>query len=795
MYEINNTLKILGLATLVFFIFSVVHAENYEEASTLSGYMRDAESGEELIGANIVVEDLNTGASTNVYGFYSLSLPYGTYTISYMYIGYETIQKTIDLSRNVNLNIEMNVSYMETEVIITTAERVDQNVQSIEMSVAEFDAQTIQKVPVVLGEIDLIKTVQLLPGVSTAGEGASGFFVRGSSTDQNLILLDESPIYNAAHLFGFFSIFNPDATKDVKLFKAGIPSIYGGRLSSVLDVRQREGNNKVFKTTGGLGLISSRLTVEGPIQPDKSSFLIAGRRSYGDLFLPLFNNESTAYFYDLNFKANYILSDRNRLFASGYFGRDKFAIDDVFGQGWGNSAFTLRWNHLFSDQIFSNFSAIYSKYDYGLQIFADASAFDWSAFIRNVNLKADVSYFIDDKHTLDFGADAIFYEFAPGKISPLNNSSTIERSLDRKFAIEPALYLNYDHVLSQDLSMQYGLRFSSFYRTGRQTIYSYENNEPITYNDRLGRYEEGIISDSSTYNSNEVIKSFYGIEPRLSIRYAFNNENSVKLSYNRTKQYIHLISNTTAPSPLDVWTPSGPYMKPQIADQIALGYFRNFDDNTYESSIEVYYKDLQNQLDYIPGAALAVNNTLETEVLQGPGRAYGVELYLKKRTGRLSGWISYTLSKTERKFSGISALDPGINSGEYYPSSFDRTHDLSITGIYELNEKWTLSSNFILTSGRPITYPKSRYEFAGLVVTQFEDRNSNRMPTYHRLDISATLHNVWRGDWVFSLYNVYNRQNATSITFRPNEDNPTLTEAVRTTIFGIVPSITYNFKF
>lgn len=757
MYELQNTIKILGLVTLSFFIFSVVNANNYEDGATISGHVHDASSGEELIGSNIVIEELNTGASTNVYGFYSLSLPYGSYTVSYMYIGYETIEKKIDLTNDITLNIEMNAAFLETEAIVTTAERVDENVKSIEMSVAKIDAKTLLKVPVVLGEVDLIKTVQLLPGVTTAGEGSSGFFVRGSSTDQNLILLDESPIYNAAHLFGFFSIFNSDATKDVKLLKAGIPSKYGGRLSSVLDVRQRDGNNKEFKATGGLGLISSRLTIEGPIQKNKSSFLIAGRRSYGNIFLPLFDNESVAYFYDLYFKGNYILDDNNRFFASGYLGRDKFEIGDVFGQGWGNSAFTLHWNHLFSDQVFSNFSAIYSKNNYGLQIFADGSAFDWSAFIRNVNLKSDLTYYIDDKHTLDFGAGAIYYEFAPGEISPLNNSSVINRTLDKKFSIEPALYFNYDHKWSTNLSLQYGLRFSSFFRTGEQTIYKYQNNEPITYNDRLGRYEEGVVSDSTIYKINELIKDFYGIEPRFSVRYSLNDKSSLKLSYNRTKQYIHLISNNTAPSPLDVWTPSGPYLKPQIADQIAIGYFRNFADNANESSIEIYYKDMQNQLDYVPGASLAVNNTLETEVLQGPGRAYGLELFLKKKTVRLTGWISYTLSKTERRFSGISSLDPGINNGEYYPSNFDRTHDLSITGIYELNDKWTFSSNSVLTSGRPITYPKSWYEFANLVITQYEGRNSERLPAYHRLDISATLHNVWRGDWVFSLYNVYNR--------------------------------------
>jgi hypothetical protein len=782
------TISLLLLSKLAF-------GNNTLDLATLSGYIRDAETGEELIGANVVIEKLNTGATTNAYGFYSVSLPFGKYVVTYSYIGYETIEKVIDLSDSKAINIEMKTAYLESEAIVTTAEKVDENVKSIEMSVSKIDVKSIRKVPVVLGEADVLKTMTLLPGVSTIGEGASGFNVRGGAADQNLILLDESPIFNAAHLFGFFSVFNSDAMKDVKLYKGGIPANYGGRLSSVLDVRQREGNSKAFKASGGLGLISSRLLIEGPLQQDKSSFLIAGRRSYGDLFLPLFNNNSVAYFYDLNFKANYILSDNNRLFASGYLGRDRFELDKVFGNEWGNSAVTLRWNHLFSNQIFSNFSAIYSKYDYGLSILADGSGFEWNAQIRNMNLKTDLSYFINDRNTIDFGAGAIMYKFEPGQIDPTDNSAVVSQTLDKKYALEPAVYLNYDQKISSNLSMQYGLRYSTFYRMGKQTIYSYENNAPVVYNDFLKRYDDGVITDSTSYGQNEIIKSFSGFEPRISARYSFNTSSSIKMSYNRTRQYIHLVTNNTSPSPLDVWSPSGKYIKPQIADQYAIGYFRNFVDNTYESSVEIYYKKLYNQLDYVPGADLLLNNTLETEILYGQGRSYGLELFLKKNTGRLTGWISYTLARAENQVKGLTPLDPGINNGKYYPSNFDKTHDLSITGIYEANLTWSFGANFIYTSGRPITYPKSRYEYGDIVVTQYEDRNSDRLPAYHRIDISATLHNKWRGDWVFSLYNVYNRQNASSITFRQNEDNPTITEAVRTTIFGIIPSITYNFNF
>jgi len=795
MQKIYRDFKILSVLMIALLLYSGARANSAAGQATLSGYIREASSGEELIGANIVVEDLNTGATSNVYGFYSLTLPQGQYTVSFMYIGYETLQKQIDLTKNVNLNVALSESYLEMETIITTATRADENVRSIEMSVAKLDVQAIRRVPAVLGEVDVIKTIQLLPGVSSVGEGSTSFNVRGGSSDQNLVLLDESPIYNAAHLFGFFSVFNADATKDVKLYKAGIPANYGGRLSSVLDVRQREGNNQAFKASGGLGLIFSRLTLEGPIQRGKSSFIIAGRRSYGDIFLPLFNNNSTAYFYDLNFKANYIASDRNRIFLSAYFGRDRFAIDDVFGNGWGNAAFTLRWNHLFSDRLFSNLSAIYSRYDYQLNILADGSAFTWNSNIKNAHLKYDLTYFWNDKNTIDFGLGLIDYQFAPGRIDPLKNSAVTSRSLNEKYALEPSAYINYDQKINQRLSLQYGLRFSSFLRTGQQTIYSYINDTPILYNENLGIYQRGLISDSTYYRSNEIIKSFFGIEPRFSMRYAITEEQSVKFSYNRTRQYIHLISNTASPSPVDVWTPSGKYIQPQVADQFALGYFRNFIENTYETSVEVYYKALQNQLDYIPGANLVINNTLETEILRGSGRAYGIELYAKKRSGALNGWISYTLSRSERLVKGINPLDPGINKGRYYPSSFDKTHDLSISGTYDLNKHWSFSSNFIYTSGRPVNFPESRYEFAHLVIAHYDGRNQERLPAYHRLDISATLHNKWRGDWVFSLYNVYNRMNATSITFRQNADNPRITEAVRTTIFGIVPSITYNFKF
>lgn len=778
----------------VFCVINVSVLAAQSQSVTLSGYVRDASTGEVLIGANIVVDGTNRGTTSNSYGFYSLTLKAGWHTIKYLYLGYRTAVDSVNLTTSRVLDVDLTPVSLEMEAIETFAERPDQNVRSLEMSVSALDVKAVESVPVVLGELDIVKSLQLLPGVTTVSEGASGFNVRGGATDQNLVLLDESPIYNASHLFGFFSVFNSDALNEVKLYKASIPAKFGGRLSSVLDIHQREGNRKAFNAEGGIGLVSSRLLVEGPLQENKGSFLLAGRRTYGDLFLSLFNNEATAYFYDLNLKANYEFDDRNRIFLSGYFGRDRFEVVDVFGNSWGNFALSMRWNHIFGERLFSNLSLVYSDYDYSLDILSDGSPFNWTAHILNYHVKTDFSYFLSEERQLDFGGGAILYGFQPGEIRPVGKSAVTGQTLDEKSAIESSAYLDYRQSLTDRLGVQAGLRFSSFNRMGRQTVFRYADDAPAVFNSTLGRYEDGVVVDSTRYGSFESIANFTALEPRVSFRFQVDDESSIKAMYNRTKQYIHLISNTTSPSPLDIWAPSGPYIKPQEADQVALGYFRNFRDNAYEASLETYFKTMRNQLDYVDGAQLLFNNTIETEILTGTGRAYGAELFIRKKTGSVTGWISYTLARTERRVRGLGQTDPGVNDGQYYPSNYDKTHDLSVTAIYEANPKWSFSANFVFSTGVPATYPNGRYEFAGVSLSQYERRNDRRLPPYHRLDLSATWKNVLRGDWTLSIYNVYNRRNASSITFRQNEQNPGVSEAVRIAIFGIVPSITYNFK-
>jgi len=762
---------------------------------TLSGYISDRASGEALIGANIVIEGQAIGGSTNQYGFYSISLPTGSYQINASYLGYQPTTIDLNLTSARKLNIELVPATVEGEEVVITGEAADQNVQSMEIGVEKLDVQIIKQVPVVLGEVDVLKTIQLLPGVSQVAEGSAGFNVRGGSADQNLVLLDEAPVYNASHLFGFFSVFNNDATKDVKLYKGGIPAQYGGRISSVLDVRQKEGNSKEFAASSGIGLISSRLLLEGPIQRDRGSFMLAGRRSYADVFLKLSGNNNTAFFYDLNFKSNYQLSENDRLYASGYFGRDRFELADILGTNWGNSAFTLRWNHLFNDRLFSNFTAIYSNYDYSLDILSSGSEYNWKSNIINTHLKADATFFINNNYRLEFGGGSIFYNFQPGSIKPIKNSGVIPTALDKKFALESAGYLSLEQKLSSRLSMTYGLRFSNFMRLGDQILRQYANDAPVIFDPLTQRYQDGLVIGETTYGNNERISTFSGLEPRLAARIILDRNSSIKLGYNRTRQYIHLISNTSSPTPLDIWAPSGPFIEPQISDQIAVGYFRNFASDRFETSIEGYYKDMQNQLDYIDGADLTVNNYLETELLSGQGRAYGAELSIRKKQGKLTGWLSYTLSRSERQVEGINEIDPGINNGEYYPSNFDRLHDLSFTTIYQRSKRVSFSGNFIFSTGRPSTYPGGRYRFSNLIIPQYEDRNQNRLPAYHRLDVAVSLNEFWGGDWTFGIYNLYNRQNASSIRFRQNENNPLTSEAVRLSFFGIVPSITYNLSF
>ncbi|MGB5314641.1 MAG: TonB-dependent receptor [Robiginitalea sp.] len=780
---------------------------NAQTRYTLSGTVSEANSNETLIGVSILVPELSTGAVTNEYGFFSLTLPEGTYAVVITYLGFQDIQREVTLNSNQRIDFQMSEEAEELDEVVLTEDVERLDIRKPQMSVSALSVETIKQIPVVLGEADVIKSIILLPGVTNAGEASSGFNVRGGSVDQNLILLDEAIIFNSSHLFGFFSVFNPDAIKDVKLFKGGIPARYGGRVSSVLEIFQKEGNSKEFHMSGGIGAVASRLLAEGPIVKDKAAFLIGGRASYAHLFTPLFDIDNRAYFYDLNTKLNFKVDDRNSLFLSGYFGRDLFSISDLFVNTYGNAVINFRWNHIFSDKLFSNLSLIYSDYYYGLEL--DFVGFEWDSGIQNFNLKYDLKHYLSDKLQINYGLNSIYYVFNPGKIIPNGeDSGIIEEQLTKKYANENAAYVDVSHEITDKISLGYGLRISQFNRLGQDEFYVYENDNPVDFDPFSLVYQEATPIDTLTSGRGETLANFFNLEPRVSVAYAMNDRNSVKASYTRMAQYLHLLSNTSSPTPLDVWTPSGPYVEPQLLDQYALGYFRNSNNGKYSIETEVFYKDVQNRIDYIDGANLIANNAIEQVILNGEARAYGWEFLLRKNTGPLTGWLAYTLSRSEQRTpgrdldidNGRSGIETGINLGEWYSTPYDKTHDITLFANYELNKKWSFSANFIYQTGQPTNYPIGQFQFEGLVVPYFGLRNQERLPDFNRLDIAATLRPLnpagkkFRGEWVFSIYNVYNRMNAASINFRQNQDTGR-NEAVRTSIFGIVPAVTYNFRF
>ncbi len=766
---------------------------------TLSGTVTEADTGETLIGVNILIPSERAGAITNEYGFYSITLPEGSYEVSYSSLGLRTETLQIDLTQNVvkNMALENSAEELEEVVIKADAERLD--IRTPQMSVNTLSSNTIKSIPVVLGEADVIKSLLLLPGVSNAGEGSSGFNVRGGAADQNLILLDEATIFNSSHLFGFFSVFNPDAIKDVKLFKGSIPSRYGGRVSSVLDIFQKEGNSKNFKLTGGIGAVASRLLAEGPIVEDKAAFLVGGRASYAHLFLPLLDIENKAYFYDLNTKINYRINDRNNLFLSGYFGRDLFSVNDSFINVYGNALVNFRWNHIFSDKLFSNLSLIYSDYYYGLEL--DFVGFEWNSGIQNFNLKYDLKDYISDKLQINYGLNNIYYSFNPGKIKPNGpDSGIVEEQLIKKYANETAVYVDVQYDITENLSTEFGVRMSHFIRFGQEEINVYADDNPVIFDPFLLIYKEAEPIETIPSSRGDQLASYTNFEPRISASYALNDNQSIKASYTRLSQYLNLLSNTSSPTPLDVWTPSGPYVKPQLLDQYAIGFFTFLKDRDYSLEIETYYKDVQNRIDYIDGANLIANNAIEQVILNGEARSYGVEMLLRKNSGKFQGWLSYTLSKSEQRTPPRNENETGINNGAWYNTPYDKPHDISVYASYELSDKWSFNSNFIFQTGRPTNYPIGQFVFQDVVVPYYGLRNVERLPSYHRLDLSAVLTpkknkgRKWQSEWVFSIYNAYNRRNAASINFRQNEDTG-VNEAVRTSIFGIVPSVTYNFKF
>lgn len=789
------------LYLLTLLLFCLVTTASAQERVTVKGYVKDASNGETLIGATVYLNGTTKGTATNEYGFYSITVDPGTYTLVASYIGFEDQRREVELLGNFTIDFELPEAGTLLNEIVVTAEEEDQNVSTVQMSVENLDMGTIQRLPALLGEVDVLRSIQLLPGVTSVGEGAAGFNVRGGSIDQNLVILDEAPVFNSSHLFGFFSVFNPDAVKGVKLYKGGIPARYGGRLSSILDVRMREGNNKQFEVQGGIGTIFSRLSVEAPIVKDKSSFLLAGRRSYIDVLAAPFLGDDLSgtklNFYDLTLKTNYKFSDKDQVFLSGYLGRDVFAPGDQAGFSWGNTTSTLRWNHLFNDRLFSNLTLYYSDYDYAINFGEDdEDAFDWDASIVNFSAKPEFSYFITPENVVRFGGQGIYYRFEPANAIAVSDGDEIDISINNQWAIESSVFLENELSLFKSrVKLNYGLRLSHFAYLGGRPIYEFGEAPALGF----GRPLESITETEK----GEVIEDWFNLEPRVAVQYQLNDQSSIKASYQRTAQYIHLLSNTAASIPLDIWTPSTNNIDPQLADQFAVGYFRNFKDNTYEASFETYYKDFKQLVDFVDGADLVLNEFVEGQTLEGEGRAYGAEFQLKKVKGRFNGWISYTLAKTER-------LTPGVNNSEYYPSRFDQTHNLNLTGFYDLSDRATLSATFVYNTGTPVTLASSGYYQLGYYVPHNEGggRNNFRIPDYHRLDVSVTLdpkkekaNKRWQGQWVFGVYNLYGRRNpftvsGTQSAGRPILGQPIMTEANQLSVVGsIIPSISYNFKF
>jgi hypothetical protein len=757
---------------------------------TLSGYITDSESGENLISASIYIDELKTGTATNHYGFYSISMNSGEYHLTVTYIGYQTQKITLNLKENTTLNIQLVPRRELLQALVVTGESATENITSREMGAVKMDIRTVEKIPALLGEVDVIKAIQLLPGVQSSGEGTSGFSVRGGSKDQNLVLLDEAAIYNASHLLGFFSVFNNDAIKEVKLYKGDIPARFGGRLSSLLEIQQKDGNLKKLAGQGGIGTISSRLTLEGPLIKDRSSFLLSGRRSYADLFLKLSRREelrnNKLYFYDLNTKINLIINNNNRLFFSAYTGRDvaSLASDEEFPpfrMGWGNSTFTLRWNHLFSPRLFANISFIYSKYDYRLGIDDNVQGFEWISSMDDHSVKADFVWYLNPEHTIRFGAQTTYHDFWPGFAEGKGEQTIFgDLKIPGAKAMQMAFYLSDDHKVSEKISLHYGIRYSSFHNVGPGTIYRFDEQfQPL---------------DSVVYRRWDFFHRYGGWEPRVNVVWQLDARSSIKSSYNRTMQYVHLASNSTVGSPLDVYLPSSPNIGPQTADQVALGYYRNFRENTIETSIEVYYKQMDNQVDFRDHAELLLNPRIEGEVRIAEGEAYGLEMLVRKQQGKLTGWIGYTLSRSTR-------ISPWINDGKAYLSPYDRTHDISVVASYQLRPNLSVAATWVYATGSPVTFPTGRFVYGNIIAPVYSNRNDYRMPDYHRLDLGVTWDPVprkqraWQSSWSFSVYNAYNRHNAFVINFEKSKTDPNVMEAEMIYLFPIIPAITYNFRF
>ena len=753
---------------------------------TISGYVRDAASGEALIAANVIIEELGTGTSTNKYGYYALSLEPGVYTLIFSYVGYETVKRSVTLRESLVLNIELSELFLELEEVTISSTRNNANITRLETGSSSLSIQSVRKIPAFLGEVDVIKAIQLLPGVQVTSEGSSGFSVRGGGRDQNMILLDEAPVYNASHLMGFFSIFNNDAIKDVKLYKGDIPASSGGRLASLLEIRMKEGNSKQFIGSGGIGTIASRLTLEGPIVRDKLSFLLAGRRTYADLFLLFSRREelrdTRLYFYDLNGKLNYRINDKNRLYLSGYAGKDTYANKEYAGMGFGNRTFTLGWNHIFSSNLFSDFTLFTSHYFYDLGTPEDAEEyFNWKSDLDDLGFRGDFSWYPSPALTIRFGASSTYHVIHPGEITAISTGGINQRlELSTNHALESGLYFSGESKLGKKLALRYGLRYSLFHNMGPATMPVFDDDHQLT--------------DTIEYKRGDFFNFYHGLEPRLAANYMLSQWHSLKASYSRTRQYLQLASNSAAGTPLEIWFPASPNIEPQISDQLSIGYFRNFLDHKLESSVEVYYKKMNHAIDFRDHAQVMLNPQLEGEIRIGEANSYGAEFFVKYAGGDFQGWVSYTLSKTIRTFEEI-------NEGEPYPAPYDRPHDLALVLSYDPTRRIGLALNWIYSTGLPFTLPSGRYEVMNNILPVYTGRNEYRLPDYHRLDISFTLRGKdrpgkrWRGEWNLSLYNAYARKNVWTINFVQDDAQPEKTYAEMTYLFSIVPAITYNFRF
>ena len=768
------------LTSTLFYLFTFSSAA---QKFTVSGAIKSKTKGETIIGATVRVPAANAATVSNEYGFFSLTLEKGSYKIEFSAVGLQTQTQEITLDRDLRLNVFLEDEVRSLEGVVVTAQSKGRSISSPQMGVERLSTKEIKNIPVLLGERDILKTIQLLPGIKTAGEGSSGFYVRGGNSDQNLILLDEAPVYNASHLLGFFSTFNSDAIKDMTVYKGGMPAQYGGRLSSVVDIKMNDGNNQGYNVSGGLGLISAKLNLEGPLQKDKSSFLLTGRRTYADAFLKLSGDsavrQNRIFFYDLNAKLNYQLSDRDRLYLSGYFGKDVLGVGKTFSIDWGNGTGTLRWNHLYSKKLFSNTSLIFSNYNYKISIESSGNDFDIISRIRDWNLKQEFQWYADSRNSVRFGFNTIYHVITPGEVRAYSSPSINSSALQKRYSSENAVFASNTWKASDQVNLTYGMRLSAFSILGRGDYYAID--------------AEGKVTDTFSYGRGEIVKTYVNAEPRLALSYVFNPNTSLKFSYVRNVQNLHLVSNSTSANPTDKWIANTNIIRPEIADQVALGFYRDLKDKTYELSAEVYYKSMQRQIDYRDGADIFANSdAIESQLLFGKGRAYGMEWLLKKKTGRLTGWIAYTLSKTEKKIDGI-------NNNQWYNARQDRTHEVALVLSYELSRRWTLSANWIYYTGDAVTYPAGKYHVDNRTVFYYTSRNSYRLPDYHRLDLGATWilkqKKRFSSELSISLYNAYGRENAYVINFRDNKDDPTRTEAVQTALFKYVPSVSYNFKF